>query len=279
MTAIIHRITAPLLLSCALAPPAAAHDFWIQPDNFFPASGTTTALRLLVGHGEARQPSALPARRVKRLTVHAPGGASEDVQPAAGAASFQPRGSGAHMVALETDDQAQSHLPAARFNSYLREEGLMAAFSYRARNRLMNEDGAERYSRVAKALVDSGPPGRGDQQLATAALGLPLEIVLGCSPSQQPRPDLLPVTVMFHGQPLPGALVKLTDLDHDSHALERQLSDSDGRANFMMPGPGRWLLNVVWTTPAARGDGTDYETVFSSLSFGVRTDYVMTTKQ
>ncbi len=36
-----------------------------------------------------------------------------------------------------------------------------------------------------------------------------------------------------------------------------------------MPGGGAWLLNVVWTKPVQQADGIDFETVFSSLSFGV----------
>jgi len=34
-------------------------------------------------------------------------------------------------VVLETDDRAQSHLPAIRFNDYLRAEGLTAALEQR----------------------------------------------------------------------------------------------------------------------------------------------------
>lgn len=42
---------------------------------------------------------------------------------------------------------------------------------------------------------------------------------------------------------------------------------SDGRADFAMPTQGRWLLNVIWTKPLPASSETDYETVFSSLSF------------
>lgn len=258
-----------VLLAAMLALPAAAHDFWLQPDTFFPPSGATTTLSLLVGHGEEKQPSPLPARRITRFSAHLADGSSTDLRTLATPA-FAHGASGTHLVVLATDNQAQSHLPAVRFNSYLREEGLIAAFTHRARHRLMDRDGAERYSRVAKTLIETGPPGAGSQELATTVMGLPLEIVLQRSPSLAPRPDLLPVAVFRESRPLAGALVKLTDLDRDDDTLERQLSDADGRASFMMPKPGRWLLTVVWTQHVARGDGIDYDTVFSSLSFGVR---------
>jgi retron-type reverse transcriptase len=37
---------------------------------------------------------------------------------------------------------------------------------------------------------------------------------------------------------------------------------------FHMPGEGTWLLNVIWTTPLPNTSETDFETTFSSLSFG-----------
>jgi hypothetical protein len=50
--------------------------------------------------------------------------------------------------------------------------------------------------------------------------------------------------------------------------LEAHLTDSDGRASFAMPGNGKWLLNVVWKKRLAEGQETEFETYFSSLSFG-----------
>jgi hypothetical protein len=36
-----------------------------------------------------------------------------------------------------------------------------------------------------------------------------------------------------------------------------------------MPVRGQWLLNVIWTKPQPKTRETDFETTFSSLSFGV----------
>ena len=43
----------------------------------------------------------------------------------------------------------------------------------------------------------------------------------------------------------------------------------EGRTSFTMPDTGTWLLNVIWTKALPRSEETDFETVFSSLSFGV----------
>ena len=138
----------------------------------------------------------------------------------------------------------------------------------RDRTRRRDADGAENYSRRAKLIVQVGPLGAGSQEQVTKPLGLPLEIVPERSPYAEPQPATLPVRVIYEGRPLAGALVKLTNLEHDAAPFEMHLTDPAGRASFTMPKDGTWLLNVIWTKSLPRSRDTDFETVFSSLSFG-----------
>ena len=71
----------------------------------------------------------------------------------------------------------------------------------------------------------------------------------------------------LHG-PLAGALVKLTDLEHDANPIEMHLTDEKGRATFSVRELGAWLLNVIWTEVAPASSDVDFQTTFSSLSFG-----------
>jgi uncharacterized GH25 family protein len=132
----------------------------------------------------------------------------------------------------------------------------------------MDADGSENYSRGAKSVVRVGPPGTGSQEQVIKPLGLPLEIVPEQSPYAEPRPAIFPVRVIYEGRPLAGALVKLTNLEHDDAPLEMHFTDREGRTRFTMPKGGSWLLNVIWTKPLAKSRDTDFETIFSSLSFG-----------
>jgi hydrogenase/urease accessory protein HupE len=50
--------------------------------------------------------------------------------------------------------------------------------------------------------------------------------------------------------------------------FEVHLTDHNGRASFIMPTSGMWLLNVIWTKVLPRIEETAFATVFSSLSFG-----------
>jgi len=264
-----------LAVSAALswASGARAHDFWVQPDAFWIAAGAVTPITLQVGHGPARQRSPIPLARILRFTATAPDGTVIDLR-----ARMHPGGpgqdgdlrlpaAGPHVLVLQTDDRAESHLPALRYTDYLKAEGLTPALAFRARTHRTDMDGSENYSRQAKALVQVGPAG-GSQAQVLKPVGLPLEIVPERSPYAEPRSATLPVRVIFEGRPLAGALIKLTDLAHDAAPAETRLTDRSGHATFTMPARGQWLLNVIWTKPQPSTRETDFETVFSSLSFG-----------
>jgi uncharacterized GH25 family protein len=266
-------VTAFLLGTCGTSA-IEAHDFWVQPAGYWLQPQAVVPITVQVGHGPFRQRSPIALSRIARFAAIAPDGKSIDLYGnlhlggTTADADLRFRDPGAYVLVLETDDRAQSHLPALRFNDYLRVEGLTAALAERERTRRTDQDGSESYSRRAKSIVQVGLPGAGSQAQVTRPLGLPLEIVPEVSPYTQPRPANLPVRVIYEGRPLAGALVKLTNLHQDATPLETHLTDPAGRASFTMPGNGTWLLNVIWTKPLPSSRETDFETVFSSLSFG-----------
>jgi uncharacterized GH25 family protein len=258
-------------LAISLCLPARAHDFWLQPGRFKISPGASTPLTLQVGHGTARQRSKIPLRRISRFAAIGADGAVVDLRP-----TLHPGGAtddgvlalaqaGTHLLLLETDNKAQSHLPALRFNDYLRAEGLAPAQAERERSKSTSRDGSENYSRCAKVIVQVGQDVSGR---VTVPVGLPLEIVPGLHPHAPQQSGRFPIEVLYFGKPLAGATIKLTNLDHDAEPFETHVSDGHGRAGFSMPQSGRWMMNVVWTKARPRGSDTDFETIFSSLSFG-----------
>jgi hypothetical protein len=251
-----------------------AHDFWVQPDEYWLRPDAVVSMTLQVGHGPFRQRSPIPLSRIVHFAAIAPDGAPIDLRGNlhlggnTADADLRFRAPGAYVLVLETDDRAQSHLPAIRFNDYLEVEGLTTALAQRERTHRMDADGSENYSRRAKSIVQVGLPGAGSQAQVTRPLGLPLEIVPEVSPYAQPRPANFPVRVIYAGRPLAGALLKLTNLAQDATPLETHRTDHAGRATFTMPSRGTWLLNVIWTKGLPISRETDFETVFASLSFG-----------
>jgi len=258
------------IIAITLSSPCLAHDFWVQPDRYQIGPGTLTPLTLQVGHGPYRQRSPIPLRRIERFVAIDANGKTIDLRERLhpgndsddGDLKFQVPGT--YLVVLTTDNRAQSHLPALRFNDYLKAEGLTPALQTRQRTQRMQADGSECYSRIAKVILQAGAPG--NPGIITTPVGLPLEIVPEKSPYGAAAD--LPVRVLYLGQPLQGALVKLTQLEHDAEPFETHVSDTSGRAVFKIPRQGTWLLNVIWTKPLPDGSETDFETIFSSLSFG-----------
>jgi uncharacterized GH25 family protein len=254
--------------------PVVAHDFWLQPSEYWITADAPTSMTLQVGHGPLRQRSPIPARRITQFRAIAPDGATADLRQGLKLGEttkdgdFQLREPGTHVLVLQTDDQAQTHLPSIRFNDYLKSEGLTPALEQRSRLHRLDADGSERYRRCAKAIVQVGPRNAEPPDQVSEPLGLPLEIVPEINPYRTPRASSLPVRVFYNGHPLPGALVKLTDLRQDASPFEMHVTDGNGHTMFTLPSSGEWLLNVIWTQALPPSQETDFETVFSSLSFG-----------
>ena len=273
-----HRLyTAPLvtlLMGLTYGVSAGAHDFWVQPADYWLKPQVASSVTFQVGHGPFQQRSPIPISRITRFEAFGPDGTATDLRGALHVGGNSSDGTitlakpGAYVVVLETDNRAQSHLPAIRFNDYLKVEGLAPALEQRERLHQTDRDGSENYSRRAKSIVQVGPADASSQRQVTLPLGLPLEIIPEANPYAQPQPRTLPVRVIYEGDPLEGALVKLTHLEDDANPLETHLTDRMGRAIFVMPTEGSWLLNVIWTKPLPRSRETDFETIFSSLSFG-----------
>jgi uncharacterized GH25 family protein len=258
-----------------VAGPALGHDFWVQPQAFRVDPMQAMSFTLQVGHGPYRQRSPIAAPRIVRFVAIGPRGETVDLRnslhlgEAASDGELRLPATGTYLMLLETDNRAQSHLPSVRFNDYLRVEGLSPALDRRQREHRMDVDETEIYSRHAKVIVQAGAFNAGAQAAVTEPAGLSLEIVPGVNPYTLPRPHALPVRVFYHGHVLAGATVKLTDLNHDESPAEVHVTDGAGRASFILPASGQWLLNVIWTRALPADAEADYETDFSSLSFGV----------
>jgi uncharacterized GH25 family protein len=273
----LPKAFACLFLAVVVTPAALAHDFWIQPIRWQLPLDAPAFFTVETGHGPDRHRSQISETRINRLeAVDAQGRRSDlrDGLKIGGKAAdlvATLRKPGAYVILLETDNAAQSHLPAARFNEYLRREGLTPAIKARQRLGDAARDGAENYSRHAKSIVQVGAIDPAEHAQLTCRFGLELEIVPEQSPLLLKPGTPLSILVYYRGRTLPGALVKLTDLGQDTEQLEAHVTDQDGRAIFTIARPGTWLLNVVWTRPQPKARLTDFNTSFSSLTFRTAT--------
>ena len=250
----------------ATASPALAHDVWMQADRFQVPVGTEVPYRVFVGHGAAREPWDVPGDRVASLRSIGRDGSIvlNPVKSSIGKIRFQKPGT--YIVAM-VSNTTLSDLPSLRFNDYAASEGLTPAITLRERLRQTGQNGREVYSRRTKMLIKVGS-GRNAELHVTQPVGLSLEIVPQRDPFVTKAGQPLPVQILYQGRPLAGATVKLNNLDADAQPIAKGLTDQTGTVAFPHPGTGRWQFNVVWTRPIIGSRDAEFETTFSSLTFG-----------
>ena len=258
-------------LLIAAAGPLVAHDFWLQPQRFQVDLGVSLPVTFQVGHGANRQRWGNGSDRIIMISNIFKGKRVDqrsrlrDDGPADLVTSFA--APGLHLLTMQTT-YSYSDLPAIRFNDFAKEEGLAPAIAERKRTRTSDKPGRERYSRRAKALIQVGSQAGTDQSLATRAIGLKLEIVPERNPYALGTSRSLPVHVIYRGRRLANATVKFTNLAFDAKPLAVVVTDKAGRATFNVPAAGEYLLNVIWTEPVTGDPKAEFDTTFSSLTFG-----------
>lgn len=260
-------------LAALCAAPAGAHDSWLDPQFFHVSAGTPVPLGFVVGHGSERAPASLvprPSWAVSMISLGPDGAKQERLElgsSTAGPGTVTLDSRGVHVIALASS-HFRNELPADEFTAYLKDEGLTLALRSREETGRTDARGREVYNRIAKTLIEVGPPSASAGAAATTPLGLSLEIVPGQNPYAADRRDRLPVRIFYHGRPLSGALVTLNDLESGAWPTSSMRTDRRGRVAFKVPRSGRWMLNVVWSRPLADYPHGDFETTFSSLTFG-----------
>ncbi len=253
-----------------VAAPVLAHDFWLQPQRFQVAPNAPLGATFQVGHGALRERWNNNDRIVMLADFFA--GRRTDRRSdlrSGGDADFVTRFAlpGLHVLGMQSN-YAFSQLPAIRFNDYAKVEGLVLIIAARQRLGKTGAPGLERYSRRAKALIQVGAQTAVNRHFATRPIGLKLEIVPDRNPYALDASRMLPVHVLYNGRRLANATVKLTNLADDAKPVAVMITNRAGQARFRIPASGNWLLNTVWAEPVVGDSRADFDTTFSSLTFG-----------
>jgi uncharacterized GH25 family protein len=266
------------LISCAafsaIYSPAAAHDFWIAPKAFHADSAGTIPVAIMIGHPKDKSRWALNPHRIISLKSHSPDGITDhqgrmDTLMPNGDMLLSFEGDGTHLMMIETTS-ATSVLPADKFNDYLREEGLSPIKIDRARKETEDEDGREIYSRRGKTLIQIGPFEEGDASYVTRPLGMTLEITPQVNPYALKPGEPLTSTTTYRGKPAKGVSIGLISLDTEAGLVDVKMTNAKGEVSFDRPETGQWMLHAVWSDPLEDTSNADYDTIFSSLSFGFK---------
>ena len=238
-----------------------AHDFWIEPSTFHPASGATVAVGLRVGQDFVGDPVPRSSRLIDQFLVRQGG----NDQPIVGLENIDPAGwfraDGQSTAVIAYRSLATFvELPAAEFEEYLRQEGLERIIDIRAERGDRAKPGREHFYRFAKAVL----AGERSSAAATQPIGLTYEIVPDDDPTIGPAP--FRGRVLHSGEPLAGALVVAISRSDPSVRLATR-SDGHGAFAFVLPRAGVWLVKSVHLVEASMFSRADWDSLWASLTF------------
>ena len=258
------------LVFFASASGAFAHEFWMLPDHFEPAPGSTVNLSLFVGQNFSGEQVGISAPLVADLHHYATGMAADLARqvPAnapVGSVSVRLARAGTHLLAMDTQPSALALAPDL-FKAYLELEGLQGIVDARERAGTSSLPSRERYRRNIKTLIDVG--GKSDGTFSTHT-GQRLEIVPLQDPAKAPLGTPVSFQVYFDAQPLAGALVKFWNRSGGQLVALDQRSNSQGKVSIALQVPGVWMASLVHMIPAEDSSEFDWDSYWGNLTFAL----------
>ena len=237
---------------------------WIEPRPFRPAIGEIVSLRLRVGQDLLGDPLPLDPALVNQFVAEDGAGRRPLVRrDGADPAGLVRVATPGLLVVGYGSNPSAVELPAAKFDQYLKDEGLDAIAALRARRGAKGAAVRELYSRCAKSLVLAGPP---NDEAGDRRLGFALELVAERNPYALRVGQDLPVRLTYENRPLAGALVVAMNRSGPAQKLAAR-TDSEGRVRFQVPAGGMWLIKAVHMVPAPAGTNAEFVSFWASLTF------------
>jgi uncharacterized GH25 family protein len=259
-----------LLLAALLLPQARAHEYWFEPETFFAQPGQRVPVHLYVGDGLVKDVQERPYQpQFTPLFLELTEKAQRDLRPLRPADArpvheFSATAPGSTMLAMHRD-WFHIRLAPAKFEAYLREDGIEYILEERKRRGESGKEGRERYSRYIKALLQVGTM---LDDTYRRELGLKLEITPLANPYAKKVGDTLTFAVTFEGQPLAGRAVFA---DSRGSATQKMITDAQGRVTMRIAQPGLWLVRLVYMQRCQADCGeADWESYWGAFSFGAK---------
>lgn len=241
----------------------------MQPDKFRYLPGEIMKLNLMVGEQFIGEKWDLKKHRLIRFDHHT----GSSVQGLIEKVMTEGRDNhvelplvqeGTHLLVLQSNN-AFIELQAEEFNAYLKEDGLEDIIRYRKQAGTSGNPAREYYQRNAKLLVQVG-------NKATAVYekiaGLPLEIIPMQNPYTLKLTDEIRFKVLFEGNPLQYALVKVWNRKDGRTLVQNLYTGKDGTITTRLASTGMWMVSCVKMVPA-REEGADWQSYWGSLVFGL----------
>lgn len=248
-----------------------AHEYWFEPETFFPAPNAQTVVHLYVGDGLTKDREERPFQLAKTEmfqifsaadTLNLKTSLKDEALPIY---NFSADKAGNYLLAMERN-WSYIKLEPQQFEDYLREDGMEYIAAERAKAGETGKEGRERYSRFIKSLVQVGDK---RDETYKKQVGLKLEITPLENPYSKRVGNSLKFQVTFDGKPLAERTI-FADNRLNKESL-RMTTDKNGKISVKLNQSGLWLVRLVTMRRCAADCGeADWESFWGAFSFGVK---------
>lgn len=246
-----------------------AHEFWLQPQQYFFKAGETMNISFRIGENFMGEVWDLNRHRVEKME-HYFGAQQESVKALVNPGDKENvalvlKDEGTHLIALQSND-AFIELEADKFNAYLEEDGLDNVIAIREKNKATNKPGREFYTRHAKLLVQAGTT---TDDTYKKVVGFPLEIVPLKNPYALKKGEHIRFKILWQGKPVFGVKVRVWNRADNRTTIQNIYTEQDGTIQTPISNKGAWMISVVKMEPV-QNEKADWHSHWASLVYGVQ---------
>jgi uncharacterized GH25 family protein len=263
----IHKVSLIAILTLVV-PIIKAHEFWLLPRKYIYQPGESVNIDLMVGENFTGEFWDLHRHKVVRASVHQQQRVTDlttRVQSTAGNnLQYTLPTEGTYLFALQSN-AAYLELDAAKFEEYLKEDGIEDILTLRAQKNQSTKPSREFYTRYAKLLVQAG---RATTDTYKKTLGLRYEVVPMSNPYTLRAGDYLTCLLLWEGKPSAHTMVKVWNKVEGKTFLQNIYTENDGTLVFPISNPGPWMVSSVRMVESGKPEA-DYESSWASLVFEI----------
>ncbi len=261
-----------ILLTFLFATNAFAHEFWLEPANFWLRSGERADIKLFVGDAlKEPEERAYQAGKTESFDMIASEGTYDlrsltenDAKPIM---TFSSQTPGTYMLSMARN-WSSIKLDAAKFEDYLREDAMEYIIADRKKRGESDNEGRERYSRFIKTLIQVG-----DNRTAVpkTRIGTKIEILPLDNPYTKKVGSDLKLQAWFNGRPLALKTIFADNRDGTDVKSQQVATDEQGRFTVKLNRKGLWLIRTVHMQRCEKNCvDADWESFWAALTFGVK---------
>ncbi len=246
-----------------------AHEFWLQPQKYVFNNGETANIKFNVGEDFTGENWASNNSKINYLIHTTPSNKQIDI---AGLVSDKKGDSiklklneeGTHMI-IYNSKNSFIKLEPAKFNAYLKEDGIINTLNYRKKNNELAINGKEYYQRSVKTILQVG------NTITTNCLqptALPLDIVPEINPYQQKNfTRTYKFKVLFKGQVLKNQLIKVWFNTHGKRTVHNYYTDRKGSIDFL-GNTSEYMVSTVFMEKNTSDSVAQWQSYWASVTFG-----------